>query len=79
MPRNPSRRLDLHLRVCRASRPTVEITRSGATFRAIRHRPSVPSESSAGRGADCYRYPEYGEGPLSGTGGGPVLVGGSFH
>jgi len=47
-PRNPSRRLDLLLRVCRASRSTVLITRSGATLRAIRHRPSVPSESSAG-------------------------------
>ncbi len=47
-PRNPSRRLDFDLRVCRASVSTVEITRSGATFRAIRHRPSVPSEPSAG-------------------------------
>ena len=47
-PRNPSRRLDLHLRVCRASRSTVLITRSGATLRAIRHRPSVPSDPCAG-------------------------------
>ena len=36
------------LRVCRASRSTVEITLSGATWRAIRHRPSVPSLPSAG-------------------------------
>jgi len=48
MAAEPSRRLDLDLRVCRASRSTVLITRSGATFRAIRHRPPVPSESSAG-------------------------------
>ena len=47
-PRNPSRRFDLDLRVCRAWRSTVLITRSGTTFRAIRHRPSVPSESCAG-------------------------------
>ena len=47
-PRNPSRRLDLDLRVCRVSVSTVEITRSGATLRAMRQRPSVPSESSAG-------------------------------
>ena len=47
-PRNPSRRLDLHLRVCRACGSTVLITRSGATLRAIRHRPSVPSLPSAG-------------------------------
>src|SRR5947208_12274515 len=40
---NPSRRFDFDLRVCRASRSTVLITRSGAIFRALRHRPSVPS------------------------------------
>ena len=34
--------------MCRACSSTVEITRSGATFRAIRHRPSRPSEPSAG-------------------------------
>ena len=45
---NPSRRFSRDLRVCRDSGSTVEITRSGATFRAIRHRPSVPSDPSAG-------------------------------
>ena len=35
------------LRVCRASGPFTEITLSSATFRAIRHRPSVPSLPSA--------------------------------
>ena len=47
-PRNPSRRADFDLRVWRASGSTVEITRSGATRRAMRHRPSVPSEPCAG-------------------------------
>ncbi|OQZ90704.1 hypothetical protein BST10_22170 [Mycolicibacter algericus DSM 45454] len=34
--------------MCRASGSTVDITRSGATLRAMRQRPSVPSEPSAG-------------------------------
>ena len=46
VPTNPSRRADLDLRVCRASVSTVEMTRSGATRRAMRQRPSVPSEPS---------------------------------
>ena len=45
---NPSCRFSRDLRVCRDSGSTVEIIRSGATFRAIRHRPSVPSDPSAG-------------------------------
>ncbi len=47
-PRDPSRRFDFDLRVCRAWVSTAGITRSGATFRAMRHRPSVPSLPSAG-------------------------------
>jgi hypothetical protein len=47
-PRNPSRRFDFDLRVCRACRSTVLIILSGATLRAIRHRPSVPSLPPAG-------------------------------
>jgi hypothetical protein len=43
-----SRRFDFGLRVCRAWGSTVLITRSGATFRAMRHRPLVPSLPSAG-------------------------------
>ena len=46
--RYPSRRASGDLRVCRASGSTVLITRSAATLRAIRHRPSVPSLPSAG-------------------------------
>ncbi len=45
---NPSRRADLDLRVWRACGSTVEITRSHATLRAMRQRPSLPSQSSAG-------------------------------
>jgi hypothetical protein len=36
------------LRVCRASESAAEITRSSAALWAIRHRPSVPSDPSAG-------------------------------
>src|SRR5712691_1185396 len=46
--RYPSRRAPGDLRVCRASASTVEMVRSSATLRAIRHRPPVPSEPPAG-------------------------------
>jgi hypothetical protein len=46
--RKPSRRAAGDLRLCRVAGSTVEITRSGTTRRAMRHRPSVPSEPSAG-------------------------------
>ena len=45
---NPSWGRSRDLWACRASGSTVEIIRSGATWRAMRHRPSVPSEPSAG-------------------------------
>ena len=45
---NPSWRRSVVLWACRVSGSTVEITRSGATLRAIRHLPSVPSDPSAG-------------------------------
>jgi hypothetical protein len=44
---NPSSFVCRLLCACRASGSTVEIPRSGATRRAISHRPSVPSEPSA--------------------------------
>ena len=51
-PRNPSRRFDLHLRVCRASRSAVEITRPGATSgRSATARPSRRSIRQAPRPA----------------------------
>ena len=46
--RYPSRRASGDLRVCRASGSTVEITRSSATLRAIRHRPAAPALQDPG-------------------------------